>query len=304
MKKLFLSIAVALIASCAFAQASFNVASYNLRNDNAGDAARGDGWQQRLPVVADLIRYHQFDIFGTQECFKHQLDSLQARLPGFAYIGVGRDDGKAQGEHAAIFYDTTRFHLVNSGDFWLSETPDVAGSKGWDAALPRVCSWGQFRDLLSGKEFLFFNLHMDHIGVVARVESAYLVINKMKEIAPELPAILTGDFNVDQTHQSYHALTESERLRDSYEISPIRYATNGTFNGFKPDSFTTSRIDHIFTTAPFSVTRYAVLTDSYRTPAVGTDANVKDAPKEIEVTNYINRLPSDHYPVAVTVILE
>ncbi len=304
MKKLFLSIAVALIASCAFAQASFNVASYNLRNDNAGDAARGDGWQQRLPVVADLIRYHQFDILGTQECLKHQLDSLQSRLPGFAYIGAGRDDGKTKGEYAAIFYDTTRFHLVNSGDFWLSETPDVVGSRGWDAALPRVCSWGHFRDLCSGKEFLFFNLHMDHIGVNARVESAYLVINKMKEIAPELPAILTGDFNVDQTHQSYHALTESGRLRDSYVISPIRYVTNGTFNGFKPDSFTTSRIDHIFTTAPFTVTRYAVLTDSYRTPAVGTDANVTDAPKEIEVTNYINRLPSDHFPVTATVILE
>ena len=153
-----------------------------------------------------MVQYHDFDIFGTQECFIHQLKDMKEALPGYDYIGVGRDDGKEKGEHSAIFYRTDKFDVIEKGDFWLSETPDVP-SKGWDAVLPRICSWGHFKCKDTGFEFLFFNLHMDHIGKKARVESAYLVQDKMKELGKgkELPAILTGDFNVDQTHQSYDA---------------------------------------------------------------------------------------------------
>ena len=115
---------------------TFTVASYNLRNANAGDSAQGDGWGQRCAVMADLIRFHGFDLFGTQEGLKHQLDTLKNRLPGFDYIGVGRDDGGERGEHAAIFYRTSRFELLDHGDFWLSQTPDTP-SVGWDAVLPR-----------------------------------------------------------------------------------------------------------------------------------------------------------------------
>ena len=133
----------------------------------------------------------------------HQLKDMKEALPGYDYIGVGRDDGKDKGEHSAIFYRTDKFDIVEKGDFWLSETPDVP-SKGWDAVLPRICSWGHFKCKDTGFEFLFFNLHMDHIGKKARVESAFLVQEKMKELGrgKNLPAILTGDFNVDQTHQS------------------------------------------------------------------------------------------------------
>ena len=167
----------------------------------------------------------------------------------------------------------------------MSETPDVP-SKGWDAVLPTICSWGHFKCKDTGFEFLFFNLHMDHIGKKARVESAYLVQDKMKELGKgkELPAILTGDFNVDQTHQSYDAFVSKGVLCDSYEKCDFRYATNGTFNDFDPDSFTESRIDHVFVSPVFKVKRYGVLTDTYRSiRGNGGKKNATDCPEEIDI---------------------
>ena len=239
-------VAVVFCGCHSYQPTSITVASYNLRNANGSDSAKGNGWGQRYPVIAKMVQYHDFDIFGTQECFIHQLKDMKEALPGYDYIGVGRDDGKEKGEHSAIFYRTDKFDVIEKGDFWLSETPDVP-SKGWDAVLPRICSWGHFKCKDTGFEFLFFNLHMDHIGKKARVESAYLVQDKMKELGKgkELPAILTGDFNVDQTHQSYDAFVSKGVLCDSYEKCDFRYATNGTFNDFDPDSFTESRIDRI-----------------------------------------------------------
>ena len=279
---------------------SITVASYNLRNANGGDSINGNGWGQRYPVIAKMVQYHDFDIFGTQECFIHQLKDMKEALPGYDYIGVGRDDGKEKGEHSAIFYRTDKFDVIEKGDFWLSETPDVP-SKGWDAVLPRICSWGHFKCKDTGFEFLFFNLHMDHIGKKARVESAFLVQEKMKELGANLPAILTGDFNVDQTHSSYKALVSNGVLKDSYESADFRYATNGTFNSFDPNNFTESRIDHVFVSPLFKVKKYGVLTDTYRsTKATGTEkANVKDCPEEISIESYEARTPSDHFPVKV-----
>ena len=279
--------------------AHFVVASYNLRQANSGDSARGNGWGQRYPVIAEMIRFHGLDIVGTQECFLHQLKDMESVLPGYGRIGVGRDDGKEKGEHSAIFYRTDKFDVLDKGDFWLSETPDKPG-KGWDAVLPRVCSWAHFKCKNSGFEFLFFNLHMDHVGKQARVESAYLVQQKMKELGKGIPAILTGDFNVDQTHSSYDALVKDGVLCDAYEKADFRYAPNGTFNSFNPNNFTNSRIDHVFVSPQFHVLRYGVLTDTYRMPReVEKQADVKDAPKEINVKSYQARTPSDHFPVVV-----
>lgn len=279
---------------------SFTTASYNLRYANAEDSAAGNGWGKRYPVMAKLIQYHGFDIFGTQEGYIRQLEDMKAALPGYEYIGVGRNDGKEAGEHSAIFYRTDKFDLIKKGDFWLSETPDTA-SIGWDAVLPRICSWGHFKCKDTRFEFLFFNLHMDHIGKKARVESAFLVQEKMKELGANLPAILTGDFNVDQTHSSYKALVSNGVLKDSYESADFRYATNGTFNSFDPNNFTESRIDHVFVSPLFKVKKYGVLTDTYRsTKATGTEkANVKDCPEEISIESYEARTPSDHFPVKV-----
>lgn len=161
---LFIVLAAIVFCNCqSYQPTSLTVASYNLRNANGSDSARGDGWGQRYPVIAQIVQYHDFDIFGTQECFLHQLKDMKEALPGYDYIGVGRDDGKDKGEHSAIFYRTDKFDIVEKGDFWLSETPDMP-SKGWDAVLPRICSWGHFKCKDTGFEFLFFNLHMDHIG--------------------------------------------------------------------------------------------------------------------------------------------
>lgn len=297
---LLIAFSIILFCNCqSYRPTTINVASYNLRQANSGDSANGNGWGQRYPVIAQMVQFHDFDIFGTQECFLHQLQDMKKSLRGYDYIGVGRDDGKEKGEHSAIFYRTDKFEVIEKGDFWLSETPDVPG-KGWDAVLPRVCSWGHFKCKDTGFEFLFFNLHMDHVGKQARVESAFLVQKKMEELGANLPAILTGDFNVDQTHQSYDALVSKGVLCDAYEKADFRYATNGTFNSFDPNNFTESRIDHVFVSPVFHVKKYGVLTDTYRSEKEKKQkADVKDAPQEITVKAYQARTPSDHFPVKV-----
>ena len=295
-----LSVIIILLCGCQPDKKTiFTAASYNLRNANSADSLQGDGWGNRCPIIARLVQFHEFDIFGTQEGLRHQLDSLKTSLPKYDYIGVGRNDGKKEGEHAAISYRVDKFELLEHGDFWLSETPEKP-SVGWDAVLPRICTWGHFKYKDTGFEFLFFNLHMDHIGKQAREESALLVQQKMKEIGENLPAILTGDFNVDQTHRSYLALTESGILRDAFEVADLRYATNGTFNGFDSDNYTESRIDHVFVTPTFHILKYGVLTDSYRRMKEGNQkASVKDCPEEISIRSYESRIPSDHFPVMV-----
>lgn len=137
----FIALTAMCLGSCRSSHqpTSLTVASYNIRQANSHDSIRGNGWGQRCPVIAQLIQYHDFDIVGTQECFIHQLNDLKKELPGYDYIGVGRDDGKEKGEYAAIFYRTDKFDVIEKGNFWLSETPDVP-SKGWDAVLPRICS--------------------------------------------------------------------------------------------------------------------------------------------------------------------
>lgn len=280
-------------------EAVINVASYNIRQYNKQDSINGNGWQVRCPILAQLIRFHEFDVFGTQEGFKHQLEDLKAALPGYDYTGVGREDGADAGEHSAIFYHTDLFTLVDHGDFWLSETPEKP-SIGWDAVLPRICSWARLRHNPTGKEFLFFNLHMDHIGKQARVESALLVQQKMNEFGSELPTFLTGDFNVDQTHQSYTALTTSGKLKDSYCTAKLVYALNGTFNDYSTNDYSTSRIDHIFVSPNVKVDKYGVLTDTYRTPVDGAEARQPgSAPEEISLIPHVARTPSDHFPVMI-----
>lgn len=283
--------------------AQFNAATYNIRLLHSGDSAAGNGWETRYRAVAALAAYHEFDIFGTQEGFKRQLDDLRRELPGFNYIGAGRDDGGSRGEHSAIFYRTDMFELLGHGDFWLSETPDRPGL-GWDAACPRICSWGRFRHRSSGAEFLFCNLHMDHIGTQARIESARLVLARLDSLAEGRPAFVTGDFNVDQHSDSYAAITASGRLTDSYCVARSVYAPNGTFNGFDPDSYTESRIDHIFVTDGIEVLNYGILTDTYRTAASETAIDGTEAPGEISVRRYRARTPSDHFPVSIKIRLK
>lgn len=290
-----------LISFCLQAE-TMVVATFNIRNANGGDSISGNGWGQRYPYIAQMVQFHGFEIFGTQEGKYHQLQDLKAAMPGYDYIGVGRDDGKQAGEFSAIFYKTDRFEVLEHGDFWLSPETDHP-NKGWDAALPRICTWGKFKEKNSGFEFIYFNLHMDHIGVQARSESAKLILQKVKEQPSHIPVILSGDFNVDQTNESYALLNNSGVMRDAYEMADLRYAPNGTFNGFHPDRMTTSRIDHIFLSDDFQALKYGILTDTYRTPVKESAEKEKNGnfPKEVSMQKYEARMPSDHFPVMIVV---
>lgn len=253
------------------------VASYNIRLDTPKDSL--NAWPLRKENVKALIQYHGFDLIGIQEAFHHQLLGL-VEMPGFAYFGAGRDDGRRAGEHSAILYKKDRFSIVKSGNFWLSETPEVPG-KGWDATCcNRICSWAEFKDKQSGKNFYVFNAHFDHQGSVARRESGKLMVEKMKAIAKNVPVICMGDFN--STPETEQIKTISSFLNDTFLISKMPpYGPVGTFNSFEFTASMKDRIDYIFVSKDFDVSKYAVLTDA------------KD-----------QRYPSDHLPVVVNVSLK
>lgn len=263
---------------------SLTVGSYNIRYKNRDDSLNGNGWSQRCRVIAAQVNWEQPDIFGAQEVLHQQLIDLTNQLENYNWIGVGRDDGKEAGEYAAIFYKPDRVELLEEGHFWLNETPDRP-ALGWDAACIRICTWGHFRDRKSNREFYFLNLHMDHVGVVARSESAKLVMKRISEMTNggKKLAVLTGDFNVPQTDQLYTLFTESGILKDCYTHALRRFAENGTYNSFDPQRFVSGRIDHILVTPATKVEAYAVRTDGYWSPnarGIMTRRNL-----------------SDHYPI-------
>ena len=280
------------------------VGSYNIRYKNSGDSINGDLWPKRCQVMCDQVNFMSPDIFGAQEVLHGQLIDMLACLNAYDYIGVGRDDGAAAGEYAAIFYRTDRLRLLDYGNFWLSESPDTPGL-GWDAACVRICTWGRFagQTVTDDEAFYFFNTHMDHVGVIARREAAKLIVSKIREIAQGAPVILTGDFNVDQNDEIYVIFTESGILKDSYLATRQRFAENGTFNSFNPDLYTESRIDHIFVSPETDVYSYGVLTDGYWQPNIESSDTIKghDAPQQINFSKYTRRLPSDHYPVFIRI---
>lgn len=252
---------------------TLRVATFNIRMDTPDDGE--DAWPNRKELVKALIRFHDFDIFGVQEAFRHQLDDL-TDLEQYVCIGEGRD-GNDQGEHAAILYKKDRFTLLEHGDFWFSETPDRAGL-GWDATCcNRICSWGKFRDKQTGKEFCLFNSHFDHEGVVARRESAKLLLASIKEMADGLPVFAIGDFNATPDSEPVRILLSDGLLRDAYvQSEEPPYGTPGTYQGFDRNAVALYRIDHIFVTSGIRVRKYGVLNE---TPN--------------------GKFPSDHYPVMI-----
>jgi endonuclease/exonuclease/phosphatase family metal-dependent hydrolase len=266
----FILVAIIIGTSTAFGQ-NLKIATYNIRFDNPNDT--GNLWKDRSPHLFNLLQFHQIEIFGTQEGLYHQLEQIKDAL-GFKYIGVGRDNGGNEGEFSAIFFNPSKLTLLAQGTFWLSETPDVP-SKGWDAALNRVCTWGKFK---TGKKkaFYVFNIHYDHIGQKAREESSKLVIQKIKEInTANLPVILMGDFNVTPDNPAYLTVMENSNLKDTRLTSRTPSIGNqGTFNGFNWDKLPVGVIDHIFVSPSIVVLRHGILTD-----------------------NYGKKYPSDHFPV-------
>ena len=301
MKRFYFSVVLIAFAVMQLS-AQMLVGSYNIRLKVSSDSVKGNVWEKRCQVICDQVNFMSPDIFGAQEVLHTQLVDMLAGLDGYDYIGVGRDDGNTGGEYAAIFYKTTRLRLLDQGNFWLSETPDRPGL-GWDAACIRICTWGKFarQTATDDEAFFFFNLHMDHVGVVARREAAKLIVQKISEIAPGAPVIVTGDFNVDQNDEIYSIFTQSGLLKDSYIASRLNFAENGTFNSFDTGLYTDSRIDHIFVSPAINVDAYGILTNSYWTPDGASEGQLKghDAPQQIDFSRYTRRQPSDHYPVFV-----
>ena len=237
-----------------------------------------NAWSERKEKVRDLIVRHDFDLFGTQEGLIGQIEYLET-LKDYRRHGVGRDDGKKEGEHAAIFWKHRRFKLLDAGDFWLSETPDRP-SLGWDALhCRRICSWIKLQDRTDKTIFFVFCAHFDHEGAKARQESARLILEKITDIAGTTPTIFMGDLNSKPEEQPVKIL--STVLQDCHQVSQTPpQGPADTFTGFRWQQPFPGRIDHIFVTPGIEVLDYTVIDDSYD-----------------------QHYPSDHFPVATTLKL-
>ncbi len=255
-----------------------NVISFNIRFNTPNDGE--NAWPNRVEMATGLLRFHDAGIFGLQEALLGQIKDVENELPGYEWFGVGRDDGKKAGEFSPVFYNTSKFELLNHGTFWLSETPEEP-STGWDAALNRIVTWGIFKSKETEKEFMVFNTHFDHVGVEARKNSATLIRKKIEEMVPAgTPVILTGDFNLTPDQKPIEMLKEYlNDSRDATQEPP--YGPVGTFNGFNLDSDLDRRIDYIFVSGNVKVLKYAALSD------------IKD-----------KRFPSDHLPVFAKIQLK
>ncbi len=321
MKRVILTLLVALFALSASAQ-ELNVGSFNIRNDKVRqpgeerkrDYKTYDGWDDRKVQLCDMINLEAFDIFGSQEVRKHQLDDMLAMMPDYDYIGVGRDYGDDRGEFSPIFYRKDVLEKLDGGTFWLSPTPEVP-SKGWDAKYNRICSWGLFLHKATGKIFYFLNVHFDHRGVQARLEASKQIVNYVKKNCNGMSVIISGDFNVTQTSESYKVLANSKILKDAHDVAKVRFEPTGTFNGFNPKRYSTHRIDHLFVSKKLKVSRWGVLTyHYYRQPTAEEvaaaeakfQAALKKNPKKKRPTgeNRDIKCLSDHYAIQAWVTLK
>jgi endonuclease/exonuclease/phosphatase family metal-dependent hydrolase len=255
------------------------VMSYNLRVDFGGDGE--NNWEFRRDFLVQQLAFYEPDFIGTQEGKAHQLQFINDGLSDYKYIGLSRDNSKTEGEFSAVFYNTKKIKLISESTFWLSETPEKK-SKGWDAAYERICTYGLFENIETKKQFYVFNTHLDHIGELARTNSAKLIIEKIKAVNTiNLPVIFTGDFNSEPKSKAYQTI--SAFMNDSKTISKTKpFGPSGTFNAFDFHKPVTLLIDYIFTsTENIEVLKHAVLSDS------------KDC-----------RYPSDHLPVYAEILLK
>jgi len=268
-KLLYLLIIPLLYISCNTENAKpleLNVMSFNIRLDNAGDSL--NNWRYRKDVAAELIKINNIDILGTQEVLLNQLDDLKERLPEYKAVGVGRDDGKNKGEYCALFYRKDRFKELESGNFWLSETPEVAGSKGWDASYVRVATWAILKDSISGRKIFAMNTHLDNDGVIARKEGGDLLLKEAEKLSKGLPVILTGDFNDTPGSGTIKNLTDSAKtfyLIDSRIAATNVSGTNWTFHDFgRLPAKERVLLDYIFVSKGIDIPNYEALQDTLK----------------------------------------
>jgi len=270
------------VGTSAHAQkAALTVLSYNIRLATPGDAP--NIWPNRKENVFSLVREASPDVFGLQEALKEQVYDFDKAFPSYSRVGVGRDDGKAEGEFSPVYYNSTKYKALSSGTFWLSQTPEVAGSRGWDAACNRVVSWVQLMEGNSGKPFFVFCTHFDHMGEVARRNSAKLLIHAVDSLAGENAAIVIGDFNATPGSEPYQLITnktDNAHLTDALTLCKKVKGPEYTYTGFKVGGIPGQRIDYIFLKNISKVKKYAV-----------------------NDTNNGEYYPSDHLPVSAKLIL-
>jgi len=273
----FLLIMCALAASSLTYGLDLKVLTYNIRYNNPGDSL--NAWPNRKDEVVRLIRTHAPDVFCLQEALLGQVNDVASMMPGFDWVGVGREDGVNRGEYAPVFYNSQKYQLKQQGWFWLSQSPHIP-SKSWDAALPRICTFVLLEDYENHKNFWVFNTHLDHEGEKARHESARLILRKIAELnEKKYPVVLTGDFNALPDDNPVRFIRR--RLEDCREVSQTpAEGPAGTFNGFDFNSPLTDRIDYIFADKNIIVKKYAIITYSRE-----------------------GRYPSDHLPVLVELAL-
>lgn len=274
MKKIFFSLLLLLVFGNPILAQKLKLMTYNIRLDVASDGE--NAWPNRKDYWASQVIFHEPDIFGIQEALPHQVTDITTMLPNYSYVGIGRD-GIGKGESSNIFYKKDRFKVLQQNTFWLSETPEKI-SKGWDAALNRVCTYALLKDSKTKQTFWIFNTHLDHMGELARTNSILLILSKIKELnTKNYPVFFMGDFNSEPTEE--RMINLKKEMLDSRDISEEKpFGPIGTFNGFKHNENVTKRIDYIFLSKenPFKVKKYAVLSDS------------KDL-----------KYPSDHLPVYI-----
>lgn len=271
MFKFFSSILIVLFTCVSSAQ-QLNLMSYNIKYANENDGE--NSWSKRKDFLTDQIQFYKPEIIGLQEALKVQLDHFLLEIGEYEYLGVAREDGKEKGEYTAILYKKEEFDVIDTCNFWLSETPEKV-SKGWDAALPRICTYSKFRNKNTKAEFWVFNTHFDHIGKNARTKSAELILEKIAELNTNaVPVFLMGDLNLEPDTEG--VLLILEELQDSRNIAKHTFGPTGTFNGYQFDQPVERRIDYIFVSKQVLVNKHAVLSDS------------KDL-----------KYPSDHFPVLI-----
>ena len=272
-----------MLTSILAAQDPLNIMTFNIRVNDAGDSL--NAWPYRVDKACSQILFHEAHIVGVQEALHTQMQDLDRGLTRYKYVGVGRDDGKQGGEYSAIFFDTTRLQSLQSQTFWLSQTPQVPGSKSWDAAITRIVTWAKFRDKKTKKEFYVFNTHFDHIGKVARAESAKLLLKYANQIAGAIPYIVTGDFNANPNDEPIRVLENPKdplHLINTEAVSATpHYGPKGTFTGFQPQETSDLPIDHIFIKNDVKVLQHATLSQTWN-----------------------GRFSSDHFPVIARVLIQ
>ncbi len=238
------------------------VLSFNIRYDEPADGP--NAWPLRKDLVIRTVAESRADIAGLQEALIGQIRDLETGLHGYAWVGVGRDDGKEAGEFCPILYRRDRYRLVSSGTFWLSETPDLPGRKGWDAGSVRIVTWARLEDKAFGRSIAVFNTHFDNIGPKAKAESAHLILARIRELAGECPVILTADLNSDRSGLPYRILLGEKGtafLRDARDLSATGTAGESpTYNGFGQEGVTPEVSDYIFVGPVLEVVSWGVLT--------------------------------------------